>query len=107
MRGVVGQEGVLDILRSVAEKVLLRNKVNVRIFGLEVFAGLDRLNVVAFLVHEVVKLQRGEIHRRLGTLRFGFHAVFLQQNTAICLKTNVERERVRNPRLEKESGRIE
>lgn len=105
MRGVVGQEAVLDILRSVAEKVLLRNKVNVRIFGLEVFAGLDRLNVVAFLVHEVVKLQRGEIHRRLGTLRFGFHAVFLQQNTAISLTTRIKR--VRNPKLENESGKIE
>ncbi|RDX68367.1 hypothetical protein CR513_52653, partial [Mucuna pruriens] len=51
---------------------------------------LDRLNVVAFLVHEVVKLQRREIHGCLGTLRFRFHAVFLEQDTAICLKTNEE-----------------
>ena len=91
MRGVVRQNGVLDILWSVAEKLLLGNEVNVRIFRFEVFAGLYRLNVVVFFVHEVVKLQRCEIHRCLGTLRFGFHAVFLEQDRAICLKTK-ERE---------------
>lgn len=91
MRSVVRQNGVLDILWSVTEKLLLRNKVNVRIFRFEVFAGLYRLNVVVFLVHEVVKLQRSEIHRRLSTLRFGFDAVFLKQDRAICLKAK-ERE---------------
>jgi len=83
---VTAQNGVLHILRRVTKKLALRHHLNIRILGLEIVTRLYRLHVVTLLVHQVLKLLRGEFQRRLRTLSFRSRTLLRQQDRAIDLK---------------------
>nr|AFK37282.1 unknown [Lotus japonicus] len=90
MGTVLRHNRVLNILGSVTKEFFLGHEINVGIFRLEVFASLYSFKVVSFLIHQVVQLQGGKIHRRPRPFRFHFHAILLQQNRAIRLAENDE-----------------
>ena len=86
MLTVIGQNGILHILRRAAKKLFLRHHFNIRILRLEIVTHLYRFHELTLLITQVLKLLCGEIQRHLRTLRFRYGALLLQQDRAICLK---------------------
>lgn len=71
-----------DWLGSVCEEVLFGYEIDVGVLGFEFSGGCGGFEVMALLVHEIVKLQCSQINWRL---RLCFHSLFFNQNRTIRL----------------------
>lgn len=78
MSTITGQNFALDIFRSTAEELLLRNKLNVLMLRPKILASFNGFQVMVLLIHQIVELQRREIHWRFRTISLRLNPILFE-----------------------------